>query len=156
MLYHLIYERNRAVERIKKIICKLKSMYQSFYNYVDWTYVMMIGVVLIGYVLLHDLIGETLLQHNVWDSYTLQAKRWLEGHMDLGQNYSYLEIAQYKGKFYVSFPPFPSVMMLPWVLVFGVNTPNNLIMIIYVIAALSICYKIARYYGTRPEFGAFW
>ena len=42
---------------------------------------------------------------NNYNSYTLQACRWLGGHLDLGQNYSHLEIAVFGGKYFISFPP---------------------------------------------------
>lgn len=54
--------------------------------------------------------------HNIYNSYWLQAKAWLSGHTDLGRNYEHLELAFYNGKYYVSFPPFPSVILLPFVL----------------------------------------
>ena len=94
----------------------------------------MLGLMALGYLLLHDLFGGTLLAHSSWDSYTLQSLAWLRGDMDLGRNYDYLELAIFEGKYYVSFPPFPSVVMLPFALIFGENTPNNLI-----IAAVAMC-----------------
>ena len=144
------------MDNIKKYYYKLRGVWINFYNLVDWTYVTMIGLVIIGYILLHDLVGETLLEHNVWDSYTLQAQRWLQGKVDLGRNYSHLEIAEYKGKFFVSFPPFPSVLMLPWVLFFGENTPNNLIMLIYVLIAITLVYIIAKKFKMPRAYAAFW
>ena len=45
---------------------------------------------------------------NAYNSYLLQAESWLQGRLDLGQNYEYLELAIFNNKFYVSFPPFPS------------------------------------------------
>lgn len=59
--------------------------------------------------------GDWFWKSQPYNSYILQAKSWLEGRLDLGQNYSHLEIAQYNGKYYVSFPPFPSYLMLPFV-----------------------------------------
>ena len=53
---------------------------------------------------------------NPYNSYALQAKAWLSGHMDLSANYSHLEIAEYHGKYFVSFPPLPSVLILPFVI----------------------------------------
>ena len=47
--------------------------------------------------------------------------------MDLGQDYPWLELAVYGGKYYVSFPPFPSVLMLPFACIFGKNTPDHFI-----------------------------
>ena len=52
----------------------------------------MLLFMLLCYVLIHDLLGGTLLAHCPWDSYTLQAQAWLEGRTDLGQDISYLEL----------------------------------------------------------------
>lgn len=54
----------------------------------------------------------------VYNSYSLQAEAWLNGRLDLGQNYSYLELAIYGGKYYVSFPPFPSFIFFILGLIF--------------------------------------
>ena len=53
-----------------------------------------------------------------YNSYSLQAEAWLNGRLDLGQNYSYLELAIYGGKYYVSFPPFPSFIFFILGLIF--------------------------------------
>lgn len=55
---------------------------------------------------------------------------WRRGSLSLGQNYPWLELAVYQGEYYVSFPPFPSVVLLPFTFLFGENTPNNLIIAI--------------------------
>lgn len=66
--------------------------------------------------------------HTVYCSYALQAKRWLAGHLDLGQDYPWLELAVYQGRYYVSFPPLPTLLVMPFVLLFGVDgTPEYLI-----------------------------
>ena len=140
----------------KKPLKRIKELYDTMCNNVDWTYCYMIMIIIIGYVLLHDILGETLLIHNNWDSYTLQAKAWLDGHIYFFHNYDYLEIAAYKNHYYVSFPPLPSVFMLPWVMIYGVNTPNNIIMIIYIIIAVTLVYKIARFMKMREVLAAFW
>lgn len=114
----------------------------------------LLGIVA-SYVLIHDLIGTTVFTHNAWDSYTLQTMSWREGRIDLGQNYEYLELAIYNGKYYVSFPPVPSLLMLPWTYIYGYETPNNLIMIIYVIITVTFAYLCARDFRLRPESAAF-
>ena len=88
---------------------------------------------MIGYLLLHDLAGGTLLVHEPLDSYTLQALAWRNGEVCLtnGQDYPWLELAIYNGKYYVSFPPLPSVLMLPLTFVFGENTPNTLTQLVF-------------------------
>lgn len=141
---------------IKKCYTNVTNAINSVAIHADGTYICMLILIVIGYVLIHDLIGDTLLDHNLWDSYTLQAKAWLDGHTYLDQNYSYLEIATYKNHFYVSFPPVPSVLMLPFVLIYGVNTPNNIIMIIYILIAVTLVYQIARFMKMREILAAFW
>ena len=76
-------------------------------------------VFLIG-ILLRGLCGLWGTE-NPYNSYALQAARWLEGYLDLGQNYAHLEIASFGGKFFVSFPPFPSLVLLPLIPFFGTN-----------------------------------
>ena len=51
------------------------------------------------------------LDANPYNSYALQAARWLEGHLDLAENYAHLEIASYGGRYFISFPPFSEVML---------------------------------------------
>ena len=66
-------------------------------------------------LLVHSLAGGTLLVHSVYDSYALQAENWLAGRTWIadGEKYTWLELAVYKGRYYVSFPPVPSVLALP-------------------------------------------
>ncbi|MCR5608863.1 MAG: hypothetical protein K6G26_07340 [Lachnospiraceae bacterium] len=131
----------------EKLIDKLKT-----YNY---SIVYAIVLVVIGFIFLHDLFGGTLFSHNAWDSYAIQAKAWLDGKVSLGQNYPWLELAVYKDDYFVSFPPFPSVLMLPWVIIYGLNAPNNLIMIMYVIVAIVLAYKIIRFFNYKEEEASF-
>ncbi len=107
-------------------------------------------LMLFGYILLHDLLGGTFFAHSDWDSYTLQALAWREGKAGLGQNYEWLELAVFNGDWYVSFPPLPSVVMLPLTFLFGANTPNNLVMMVYAMLTVALAYKILRLKGTSP------
>lgn len=70
-----------------------------------------------------------------YKTYLLQAQAWLRGETALDQNYEYLELAVCDGKYYVSFPPVPSVPMLLWTLIFGDDVPGGLFQKIYVAAA---------------------
>lgn len=78
-----------------------------------------------------------------YNTYSIQAKAWLDGRVDI-PNYKHLELAFYNDKVYVSFPPFPSVVMLPFVLLFGENTPNALINLFFVGLGIFYAYKLAR------------
>jgi len=83
------------------------------------------------------------LEHNWYNSYSLQAERWLNGHLDLGRNYSWLEIAVFEGQYFISFPPFPSIVMMPFVLIFGTDTPDHIIALCISVISLIFAYKIA-------------
>lgn len=111
-------------------------------------------VFLVG-VLLQGFTGR-LGTPNPYNSYALQAARWLEGHLDLGQNYSHLEIAEFAGKYYISFPPFPSVVLLPFVLLFGTATPDGLISLLFAAAGAALAAKLSFLYGKNEKEAFFW
>lgn len=77
-----------------------------------------------------------LHMHNGLDQHTLQALAWRKGKLSLGKDYPYLELARYKGKFYVSFPPTPTLVEFPFTFIFGQDTPNNLTMLLCVWLAM--------------------
>ena len=81
--------------------------------------------------------------NNFYNSYSVQAQAWLEGRLDipLGEERTWLELAIRDGRYYVSFPPFPSVVMLPLVLVFGEHTPDTMVALF---AAALACWHAIR------------
>ena len=113
------------------------------------------ALMLLGYIFIHALFGGTLLSYNCWDSYSLQAMSWLSGRLDMGKNYEWLELAVYNGKYYLSFPPLPSVVMLPLVLLFGERTPSNLVSALYGIFTAMIACKILKKAGMKPDRAVF-
>lgn len=92
----------------------------------------------------------------VYNSYVLQADAWLHGRLDLGQNYSYLEIASYQGKYYISFPPFPSYVMLPLVALFGLNTPDGLVALACTLLGAVYTLRLCWHYGKQGSSALFW
>jgi hypothetical protein len=80
--------------------------------------------------------------HNPFDQHTLQAQSWLHGRIDLAQAPSYLEIATYKGHFFNSFPPTPSLVELPLVLLFNNATPSYLVLYLFGVMALLSLYEL--------------
>lgn len=114
-----------------------------------------ICIVMVHFVI-HTFTGMWWTADNAYNSYVLQAQRWLSGHLDLGQNYSHLEIAEYGGKFFVSFPPFPSYVMLPFVLLFGTNTPDGLISLAVMLIGAVYLYRIFMHYNFKNESAVFW
>jgi hypothetical protein len=66
---------------------------------------------------------DRITHHTPYNHHVLLAENWLQGRLDLGhappaytQNNDF---ASYQGRWYVSFPPFPAVLMLPVVAVAG-------------------------------------
>ena len=80
---------------------------------------------------------------NHYNSYSRQAAAWLSGRLDLGENVPWLELAVFQGRYYVMFAPFPSIIMLPFVLFFGINTPDNAIALCVALLSLFYAYKLA-------------
>lgn len=92
--------------------------------------------------------GKGLLDHSPIDQHTRQAVAWLDGRFDLAEAPEYLEIAPYGGRFFDSFPPVPSLVEVPLVLVFGEKTPNALFGIyLFWILALSSQFVVLRRCG---------
>lgn len=100
--------------------------------------------------------GKWIFSDNPYNSYTLQSLAWLEGRLDLGRNYEYLELAQFGGNYYVSFPPFPSYIMLPFAIMFGEHTPDGLIAFIVCIFGAWYAYKIGLKLLKNEYEAAFW
>lgn len=92
---------------------------------------------------------------NSYNSYLLQTLSWLESRLDLGQNYEWLELAIFEGKYFVSFPPFPSFVYLPFALIFRENTPEGWIAFFVMLLGAFYALRIAWHYlgtGTKAVF----
>ncbi|MCD7844339.1 MAG: hypothetical protein LUG57_00470 [Oscillospiraceae bacterium] len=118
----------------------------------------MLLVMAAGYVLLSDLMGGTLFAAQARDSYTLQTWNWLQGRMYIenGESYTWLELAIYQDTYYVSFPPIPSVLLIPWVILFGMDVPSNLVCGLYGLISAALAYEIMLTRGREekpPPFG---
>ena len=91
--------------------------------------------------------GQWCWQPNGYNSYSLQADAWLHGQLDLGRDYPWLELAIYEGRYYVSFPPFPSYILLPFSLIWGTHTPDGWISLFFSLAGVWTCVSLARQSG---------
>jgi hypothetical protein len=93
--------------------------------------------------------GESLLAHNPIDQHTRQARAWLAGRIDLSRPpEDLLEIAHYRGRFYDSFPPTPSLVEVPLVLLFGTRkTPSGFAVYAFCYLALAAQYAALRRRG---------
>ncbi len=110
-------------------------------------------------LLYHSLAGGTLLSRNFYDSYSLQAENWLAGrnYIANGEDYTWLELAIYNGRYYQSFPPVPAVFMLPFVALFGsaAAVPSNLIMLFVALLCAAGVYACCLNAGASPITAAF-
>ena len=112
-----------------------------------WAFLLLV----ILYAVLYIVIGQGLFSHSDYDSYTRQAQQWWNGSANLPQDVSWLEIAKYEGEYFVSFPPFPSVVQFLLYPVFGMATPDNLINTLFGLGSFIIIYFIFH----RRNFGDF-
>jgi hypothetical protein len=66
---------------------------------------------------------ETLAEHTPFNHFALQAEAWLSGRLDLGgppPAYAGMnDFARFDGRWYVPFPPFPALLLLPSVALAG-------------------------------------
>lgn len=126
---------------------------------VDWTLIGTLLILFFGYLLLFDLTGagmSRIFAPNDYDSYSVQALSWLQGRTTIDPSYTWLELAIYGGEYYVSFPPFPSVVMLPLVMIFGDQAPGNFVLICACLTAVTCAYECFRHQGTPAGWAAFW
>lgn len=93
------------------------------------------------FVLASTATDTDILSHSPYDSYTRQALAWRDGRTYLNddpQTIAYLELAVFEGKYYVSFPPVPSVVEFVLTFFCGKNTPDRLVTVLYVCLSASI------------------
>ncbi len=102
-------------------------------------------LVLICFFAFSEMTNHRLSDPNSYNTYELQAKSWLDGRLDL-DNYEWLELATYSGKYYVSFPPLPSVILLPFVALFGMGT-DSYIAFAALLLGISFTYLLSRKLG---------
>lgn len=131
-----------------------ERMKRSKRDYME--YCILAVITLICYLMVIQIFtGQYMWEHNSYNTYALQADSWRQGRLDLGENYSWLEIAEYNGKFYCSFPPFPSYVIFPFTFFFGSDTPDSLILLFFDIMAVVYLYKIAAKLKLSPAASAF-
>lgn len=88
--------------------------------------------------------GLWIWSDNAYNSFALQAEAWINGSLDLGQDYEWLELAICDGMYYVSFPPFPSYVLLPFALFMGSSTPDNAICAAVTVIGAIYAYKLGK------------
>ena len=107
----------------------------------DWSPWILTAAAICMWALLHAFFGGSFFGPSAYNTYTRQAMAWRQGLLHLPQDVPYLELAVYQGDYYVSFPPLPSLVLLPFTFLFGMDTPDNLLVKLY---ALFACLMINR------------
>ena len=113
----------------------------------DLTPLILAGGIVALWGLMHLLIGGSFFGPSFYNTYTRQALAWRQGLMHLPQDVPYLELAVYEGEYYVSFPPLPSVILWPLTFLFGMDTPDNLLVKLYALGACLLMYQALRRAG---------
>lgn len=108
------------------------------------------------YFLVWGFTGMMPWTDNPYNSYTLQALAWLNGRLDLGRDYSHLEIAYYGGKYFVSFPPFPSYVMLPFAIFCGADTPDHFIALAVSLLGAVYALRLLHEFDVKGMPAVFW
>jgi len=106
------------------------------YLHIIWA----IAILITAFAVLYLVTGQSVFSHSEYDSYTRQAAAWWSGNANLPQNVQWLEIAQFEGEFFVSFPPFPSVVQFLFYPVFGMDMPDNLLNTLFALCAMVLIF----------------
>lgn len=94
---------------------------------------------------LNMLAGMDPLAPSPYNSYTRQALAWREGQTHLPEDVPHLELAIRDGRYYVSFPPVPSVPIYFLTYIFGAAVPDGLLVKTYaLIAFYALCRAFMR------------
>ncbi|MCL2703142.1 MAG: hypothetical protein FWE91_06000 [Defluviitaleaceae bacterium] len=114
-----------------------------FYKESFMIYVVITLSILCANLLIMGFSGNSPTAPNIYNSYSLQAQSWLNGRLDVAENYTHLEIAVYNGRYYISFPPLPSIILMPFSLFLSSDTPDHFITLFMAVLAGIFAYKLA-------------
>ncbi|MGN0182257.1 MAG: hypothetical protein ACI4DP_07615 [Candidatus Ornithomonoglobus sp.] len=133
----------------------MKKDNKSLKKDIDYGSIFLLGLsVLAVFFLIWTFTGKWPWVGQPYNSYMLQARSWLEGRLDLGKDYPYLELAVFEGKYFVSFPPFPSYLMFPFALIHW-YTADGFIALASAIIGAVYAFKIMELYGIKKERAVF-
>jgi len=107
----------------------------------SYHFILAAGLLVCTYIILYRVLGQGLLSHSDYDAYTRQAAAWWQGQTYLPDNVTWLELAVHGGRYYVSFPPFPSVVQFLLFPLFGMNTPDNLVNTLFGLGSFVLIYR---------------
>ena len=108
------------------------------------TLIIALCILVMGYYFMYLALGQDILSHNPYDSYSRQAVSWWEGRADFQGDYRWLELARYHNKYYLGFGPVPSAIYFFLVPFYGEETPNNLVVTICALLCFVVAYSFCK------------
>lgn len=102
-------------------------------------------IILLLHIIFAFISNKHIFDFNSYNSYIVQADSWLNGRLDVDYR-SWLELAVYNGQYFVSFPPFPSYVLLPFTFLLGDNSDSLaalLSMLVGAVFAAKICHHFS-------------
>jgi hypothetical protein len=94
------------------------------------------------------LAHQSLAPHFVW-----QADAFLHGRLDVQKPPNLNDWVLQDGRWYVSFPPFPAVLMMPFVAVWGLSFNDVAFTLVFAAANVALLFRLLRRCGEpRPAF----
>lgn len=112
-------------------------------------------IILIVYFTMCSFTGLWPWNENPYNSFSLQAEAWLNGRLDIEPEFTWLELGIYDDKSFVVFPPFPSYVLLPFVALFGRNTPDHWISLTITLIGVIYALNLHRIRAYRTD-SSFW
>ena len=120
------------------------------------TPVCLVVACLLLFAAIHALQGSSPLTPSAYNSYTRQAMQWRKGAIALDEDVPHLELAIYDGRYWVSFPPVPTVPVFLLTFVFGDRVPDTLLVQLYAVLACLVVYILLLRMSGRRASSAVW
>ena len=116
---------------------------------------LLIAACVLLFLTIHLLQRSSPLHLSGYNTYTLQAMRWRQGAVALEKDYPHLELAKFEGKYYVSFPPVPTLPIFLLTFLFGENVPGVILVQLYALGACLLLYLLLSRH-MPPTHAAVW
>ncbi len=87
-----------------------------------WPRLLVVFLALLAVIMLYDTFQRIRASTGADNLHAYQAEAFIHGRVDVAKRMH--DTALYNGKLYSHFPPFPAVVLMPFVAVFGVNATN--------------------------------
>lgn len=120
------------------------------------TPVCLVAACVLLFALLHTLQGSSPLTPSAYNSYTRQAMQWRKGTIALDADVPHLELAIYDDRYWVSFPPVPTVPVYLLTFLFGERVPDTLLVQLYAVLACLAVYRLLLRMTGRQRSSAVW